>query len=209
MEMVKGDLRSVDFSHVSSVLELAGGGEGHGRVQAPGIDVMRSFEWLRMTPLPAPGLEERNYRVPAPVPGAVEIPGGDSVICLELLEKMETSGRGIYVYTVEMGFIDWCRVPAPLQLRNWRPGDQYKPLGHTGEEKIKTLFQEARIPLWERRHWPVLVAGDSIIWSRQFGPAAQYAATPESSPVLRVREIGIGAKADGVYISGKAGTEVS
>ena len=44
-------------------------------------------------------------------------------------------------------------------------------VGRSGEEKIKTFFQEARIPLWERRHWPVLTDGDSIVWSRRFGPA--------------------------------------
>ena len=32
-----------------------------------------------------------------------------------------------------------------------------------GAEKIKTLFQQSRIPVWERRHWPVLMDGASIV----------------------------------------------
>ena len=40
-----------------------------------------------------------------------------------------------------MGCFDWRGLSGPLELRNWRPGDQYQPTGTAGEEKIKTLFQ--------------------------------------------------------------------
>jgi tRNA(Ile)-lysidine synthase len=75
-----------------------------------------------------------------------------------------------------------------LQLRNWRPGDQYRPIGRASEEKIKTMFQEARIPLWERRNWPILEMQEHIVWARGFGPAFSYAATAASRSIVRVRE---------------------
>ena len=50
IERVKGDLRGIDFLHVESILAMAAASEGHGRVQAPGVDVFRSFEWLRFGP---------------------------------------------------------------------------------------------------------------------------------------------------------------
>jgi tRNA(Ile)-lysidine synthase len=79
-------------------------------------------------------------------------------------------------------------VSGSLELRNWRPGDQYRPAGRHGPEKIKTLFQESRIPLWERRNWPVIVRGDEIIWVRLFGPAAEYVAGTESRSILFIGE---------------------
>lgn len=75
-----------------------------------------------------------------------------------------------------------------LTVRNWRPGDSYTPAGKSGAEKIKTLFQDNRVPLWERRHWPVIVRGDSIVWVRQFGVAGEFAAGPDSTRVLAIRE---------------------
>jgi tRNA(Ile)-lysidine synthase len=77
-----------------------------------------------------------------------------------------------------------------LEIRNWRPGDQYQPTGSAGEEKIKTLFQKARIPRWERRHWPVVTDKSAIVWARQFGAAMRFAATPACTTVLRIREAG-------------------
>jgi len=84
--------------------------------------------------------------------------------------------------------VDWERVAGSLMLRNWMPGDRYQPVLSASARKIKTLFQLARIPKWERRQWPVLVDGGSIVWTRQFGAAAEYAAGPETRTILRVRE---------------------
>jgi tRNA(Ile)-lysidine synthase len=110
MERVKGDLRSIDFAHINAVLEMAGTSEGHGRLQAPGLDIMRSFEWLRFAKPAANSLASRNYRVPAPVPGVVGIPGEDSAISLELIEKQEHPEMCDCVYNSSMVCVDWERL---------------------------------------------------------------------------------------------------
>ena len=120
--------------------------------------------------------------------GPIRVPAAGLEISLELIEKAETSENSACVYNKEMGGIYWQRLSGPLEVRNWRPGDQYQPQGSTGAEKIKTLFQHARIPLWERRDWPILTGGPDIVWARQFGPAARFAAGPGSKVVLQVRE---------------------
>ncbi|MBI3665576.1 MAG: tRNA lysidine(34) synthetase TilS [Acidobacteria bacterium] len=66
-------------------------------------------------------------------------------------------------------------------------------MGHQGPEKLKTLFQRHRVPLWERRNWPVIVsrgvAGETLVWSRGFGPAVEFAAGRESRTVLEITEV--------------------
>jgi len=190
VERVKGDLRGIDFGHVADVLAMATDNKGHGRVAAPGLEVARSFDWLRFSPEGGPGTEAPTpYSVPAPVPGVVEVPGAGIAISLELLDKPETSEGSEYVYNGDMGCVDWPRVSGPLELRSWRPGDRYQPIGHTGEEKIKRLFQKARIPFWERGGWPVLTDGCGIVWARRFGPAARRGPGAAAGTVLRIREI--------------------
>jgi tRNA(Ile)-lysidine synthase len=188
IERAKGDLRGIDFGHVEAILALAAGGEGHGRVQAPGLDVLRSFEWLRFGPLGSYGLIDRAYSVEASIPGVVRAEAVGVEISLELIEKPETFDSSSYVYNSKVGCLDWGSLSGRMVLRNWRPGDQYQPIGRSREEKIKTLFQEFRIPIWERRHWPVLTDGGSIVWARRFGPAANRAANPDSGTILQIRE---------------------
>jgi tRNA(Ile)-lysidine synthase len=185
--LAKGDLREVDFRHIESVLEVAAGNGAMARTQIPGIDVRRSFEWLRL----GTRVACKPYSVVASVPGVTPIPGTFLGIRLELVEKPETIGSSENVYNVEMGCLDWERLAGSLRLRSWQFGDRYQPMGIPGAEKIKTLFQHQRIPVWERAQWPVLTDGASIVWTRRFGPAAALAAGPASSVVLKIAEVSI------------------
>jgi tRNA(Ile)-lysidine synthase len=126
------------------------------------------------------------------VPGVTRIPGTDFGISLELLENPETTRLPDSVYNSVMGCLDWNRLSGPLELRNWRPGDQYQPMGIPAAKKIKALFQQARIPVWERAQWPVLTDAKSIVWVRRFGAAAAVTAGIGSSRVLAVGELEAG-----------------
>jgi tRNA(Ile)-lysidine synthase len=186
IERAKGDLRGIDFGHVAKVLSLACARKGDGRLQSTGLDIRRSFEWLRFS---RPTTQPRDYQAPAPVPGVVRLPAARIEISLELIERTESSSSAHSVYNEsDTSCLDWCSLSGPLEFRNWRPGDQYQPWGTAGVEKIKTFFQAARIPIWERRNWPILLDGPSIVWARRFGPAAAFAARPDSRLLLVVRE---------------------
>jgi tRNA(Ile)-lysidine synthase len=189
LERTKGDLREIGFDHIAAILKLASSPLGHGRVQAPGVEVERSLDWLRFA-IPCAGRRaDGGYRLAASVPGTVRLPGTKIAISLELIEKAETLEGPDTVYNSDTGCVDWHTLSGSLEIRNWRPGDQYQPGGSTGEEKIKTLFQEARIPRWERRQWPVLTDGSAIVWARRFGTAVRFAAGPGCTTVLRIREV--------------------
>ncbi len=187
IKRAKGDLRGIDFLHAEAVLALAAAAEGHGRVQIPGLDVLRSFEWLRVARPGDFALENRNYCYPLPVPGRVVLPDS-SVLAVQIVDTKDT--RGIFdsvYYNDDVGLLDGSRAAGSLEVRNWRPGDQYQPAGYKGDVRLKALFQEGRVPLWERRHWPVVTSGERILWTRRFGTSVPDRATPDSSTVLVIR----------------------
>jgi tRNA(Ile)-lysidine synthase len=185
IQLAGGDRMAGGFRQVAMVMALAARPQGTGRAQLPGIEVRRSFDWLCFaSAAPADG-----YSVYAAVPGITRIPGTDLAISLELLENPETTRLLDNVYNGEVGCLDWNRLSGPLELRSWRPGDQYQPVGIPAAKKIKTLFQEARIPIWERTQWPVLTDTESIVWVRRFGTAAGITAGIESPRVLAVGEL--------------------
>jgi len=184
MELAKTNLRGVGFQHIEAVRELTKG-HGTGRIQAPGLDICRSFDWIRF----APATPLRPYCLPAAIPGVTPVPGTGYSLSLELVEKARTTGTNDSVYNDVVGCLDWACLSGRLELRNWRPGDRYRPAGASGEERVKDLFQEARIPLWERGKWPVLTDGFRIVWARRFGPAAGCEAGPGTRVALRVEEV--------------------
>src|SRR5207248_9849942 len=165
IECAKGDLRSLDFEHTGRILELASTIEGHDRMQAPGIDVYRSFEWIRFAPPGLDRLDNRNFRVPLTVPGRVGLPGLGTALDLKLIENTDATSDMDCVYNGEMACLDWAKVRGRLELRNWRPGDEYRPVGQGHSHKLKALFQLGRVPLWERRNWPILTSDEHIVWA--------------------------------------------
>jgi tRNA(Ile)-lysidine synthase len=159
MEQVKGDLRQIEFGHVEAIR-----GMREGRVSAPGLVAERSFEWLRLVRREELGCKYK----------------------LDLrFELLQAEG----VYNVIEHQLDWGRVCGPLTLRSWKPGDRYRRPGRNREEKLKDLFQEARVPVWERRCWPVLLCGESIGWTREFGVAAGLERTEGTRLVLCVHDL--------------------
>jgi len=191
---VKGDLRGVGFAHIEELAALAASEEGHGRIQIPGVDAMRSFEWLRLAPQAEPFCRGRNFSFEVTPPAEVSIPGTGRSVVLQLVDLPQSGGESPAPaaggpYNESSGDLDGDRVAGAFTLRNWRPGDRYRPANSDEHRKIKMLFQEARIPLWERASWPVLAQGGRILWARRFGPAADVAASPTCRRRLRVSEI--------------------
>jgi len=55
--------------------------------------------------------------------------------------------------------------PGHLILRTWSDGDWFVPLGMKARKKISDFFVDAKIPLYEKRKFPILATKDgAIIW---------------------------------------------
>jgi tRNA(Ile)-lysidine synthase len=181
IRQVKGNLRGVQFSHLEDVLELPETGR---RAELPGIHAIRSFDWLRL------GVPGRSHPDPqgdqVTVPGRSLAPDGNTMICLDVIRQTRGSAS---CGTLKADL--WLRtIPERLVLRGWRPGDRYCPIGHAGDWKLKELFQRQRVPSWRRPFWPILCWGDKILWTRDFGPAREYAEHSDNRAVrLRIREV--------------------
>jgi tRNA(Ile)-lysidine synthase len=175
IELARGQLRRINFNHLEGMLHLALKGEGCGALTLPGSASAAD-----------------GYRVALPVPGSVQVPGSSSTILLELSEnEASSSTRGRPAasgYNESGSHLDWERISGPLELRSARPGDQYQPADEAVRRKLKVLFQRSRVPRWDRCGWPIIAAGDEIVWARRFGAAAGYAASDDTRLILRIRE---------------------
>jgi tRNA(Ile)-lysidine synthase len=55
--------------------------------------------------------------------------------------------------------------PGHLVLRTWAEGDWFVPLGMKSRKKISDYFIDAKIPLYEKRNYPILETKDgTVIW---------------------------------------------
>jgi len=183
----KGDLRGLEFGHIEQVLDLMDRSEGRRRLRLPGgYDVRRSCGWLRI----APACPPREFpQVVLHLPGAYAAADGTEVR-FEVQSRPSAERRGRpNDATLKTAELSLRRLPARLELRGWKPGDEYRPEGQIHGRKVKEMFQQAAVPSWRRPYWPIVGNGATIVWARQFGAAAEFAAGHEAGPVLRVWEV--------------------
>ncbi len=196
---IKGNLRSIDFGHVEGIRKLLGSEAGHDRILIPGVDSLRSFGTLLLAQPAILGVQPRHYSVGVILGVELALPYGGGRLYVNRVkstdqlcakfgkeaqavqgaEKVEIVDLDGDVLQLSGGFDSW-------RVRNWEPGDEFRRANHEKSEKIKALFQEYRVLLWERRRWPVLEINNEIVWSRRFGAAAKFQANDESRDIVRL-----------------------
>jgi tRNA(Ile)-lysidine synthase len=191
---VRGDLRSVDLDHIDGILRICRSIHGHDRIVIPGVDALRSFEVLRMTHSESPSKEERHYEIPVQpgiwqtLPfgaGEISITWGDCgpPDCVNFNKAEATALERVELRGEQFSDSDF---PFSLYVRNWQPGDEIHLPGQATAKRLKFLFQEHRVLLWERKHWPVLLWKNEIVWVRRFGCSAKFKSSAESRNVLTI-----------------------
>jgi tRNA(Ile)-lysidine synthase len=76
-------------------------------------------------------------------------------------------------------------LPEQFELRVRRAGDVFAPLGLDGHtQKLSDFFVNEKVPQRARENWPLLCAGDEIVWVPGFRPAHAYRLTAETKRVI-------------------------
>ena len=160
------DLQNLSFEQVESVRRLLEPGKSGKRIEIPGgFQATREFGRLVFCTAQAPTVE---YEYELKIPGLVHIPEVKKVFRAELVESETGEAIGPRV------FVDAESLGAYVRIRNWKPGDYYRPVGLPAG-KLKKLFQRARIPRSHRTSWPVVVADSTIIWVASFPVSREFA----------------------------------
>jgi tRNA(Ile)-lysidine synthase len=174
-----------EFEEIERLLRLLNEGRSGRSVQLAGkLVATREYSRLvvqRAGIATAPRGFSQTFRVPA----TVEVPEIGSTFSFELVPV----GRGKARYNRNgASLVDERLAEFPLTLRNWQPGDGYKPKGHRRQRKLKELFQKGRISRSERQGWPVVVAGDQVVWMRGFEVPEELSPAPGKRLAMLIHE---------------------
>jgi tRNA(Ile)-lysidine synthase len=181
-----GSRAQLTSRHVDAVVDVAMRSPSGARLNLPGVGVERIFDRLSFT-IAAAGPEfartgelagkalEFAYAVAQPDrarPASVVVPEIQRRFNLKMVDWPFTQSDTV----VGWGALDFDRVHWPLVLRNWRPGDSFRPHGSRRIRKLKRLLLESRVPRGMRGTWPVLTSGGKVVWASGYPVAQEFAA---------------------------------
>lgn len=169
------DLQDVSFDHVERIRRLLEPGKSGKFVEIPGrLQVAREFGRLVLRRAPAAAAD---YEYELKIPGEIHIPEVGKIFRAEIVET-EANEAG-----VQRVFVDGESIGPHVRIRNWRPGDYYRPVGWPAG-KLKKLFLRARIPRSHRASWPVVVADSTIVWVASFPVSREFAPRGHSQKIV-------------------------
>ena len=177
----RGQLRGITFQHIETIRRSALESQSSRRLVMPGgWEARKDFDWLIFGPAPAVR-EQEGYCFPVNVPGEVAVPQLGLNFRFEIIEP---AGPPKAYNDSERVGLDPRKFSGPLVLRNWRAGDRFWSSGSRRPCKVKTYFSRHKVPLGQRKLWPVLACGDEIIWVKDFPPANGSRASSAEKQVL-------------------------
>jgi len=192
VKQVKPRGGQLNAEHVRAVLHLAEHGENGKSLELPGgLRVRREHDFLVFGV--ASSFAESKKRKPPEFERVIDVHGAEAAVntpeisCVFRFRVIDwPAKRGD---TIETGFVLDCdALRSPVVLRNWRPGDKFRPCGHRSEHKLKRLLSKKRVSRWERDGWPVVTSGGTLVWTRGFPVAAEFAATEKTRNGLVITE---------------------
>ena len=85
-------------------------------------------------------------------------------------------------------WIDASQLHDSLSLRVRRDGDLFQPLGMEGHsQKLSDFFVNAKVPARARARWPLLCAGEDVIWVPGYRPGESVRVRADSQLVLHLK----------------------
>jgi tRNA(Ile)-lysidine synthase len=196
-QSVRGDRKDLTAEHVEQVIRLATSQSSGRHLELPGgVIVERSFDQLIFSLGELPKSlranetcaqpDAYNYHVSLPNRGAAVVSVPELGSCFRLkvidwtMQPSDTKSAG--------QALDADLLRGSLILRNWRPGDAYRPRGRRHIQKLKQMFLNDRVPGRERGLWPVLECEGLVVWTRGMLPASDFCAREHTRLGVSIEE---------------------
>ena len=88
--------------------------------------------------------------------------------------------------SVENAFLSFDKLGFPLEIRAWREGDSFVPLGMRGKKKLSDFMIDQKIPLNLKGQIRVLTSGDRIVWVIGHRIDDRFKVKPETTKILHI-----------------------
>ncbi|MDX9903047.1 MAG: tRNA lysidine(34) synthetase TilS [Bacteroidales bacterium] len=96
-----------------------------------------------------------------------------------ILPSDEPFPPGRLTACVDLGLITF-----PVKVRQWEPGDRFRPLGMTRMKKISDFLIDLKVPATAKEKVLLLLSGDEVVWVMGYRIDDRYRVTDKTERIL-------------------------
>jgi tRNA(Ile)-lysidine synthase len=85
-----------------------------------------------------------------------------------------------------IAFLDAKKLVFPLQIRKWKPGDRFTPLGLKSDKKLSDFFTGEKLSIQQKENTFVILSGEEIVWIMGLRISERYKITKNTKTIYQL-----------------------
>lgn len=136
-------------------------------------------DFLVIRPVNQPELHENSF--------SIEENQTESIAPLTMLFSKSKISEIKLSNDSNMAIVDFDKLTFPLQIRLWRQGDRFTPLGMKGSKKLSDFFIDQKLNNWQKEAVYVIESANEIVWVIGLRISDVFKVTPKTRNVYIIQ----------------------
>lgn len=180
IEKLNSGLKNISSIHIISADDFLLSETASGEVELPqGTVIVKGYDTFLVTRKSELELEF-SYSIQSP--GKWSFP--EFSVSIEYIKTDELDENDESV-----AYLDPETVSFPIEVRNFKPGDRFSPLGMTTSKKLQDYFTDIKLPKFLRSKVPIFISKDEIMWLGGIRLDNRFKVTDKKKEVLVIKLI--------------------
>ena len=153
-----GNLEQFSHHHIETICKMAAAARPNMQITLPhGIVAVKEYDQVVFRH--EDHSQPQTFKLHLPGPGIYQLPDSQ-LLTIELSSPPEQPGSD----GSSTAYFDLDKIPFPWHIRTFHSGDRLQLLGMHGRKKLKDLFIDNKVPLYQRRRTPLILCEQEIVW---------------------------------------------
>jgi tRNA(Ile)-lysidine synthase len=180
IEKLNSGLKNISSIHIISADDFLLSETASGEVELPqGTVIVKGYDTFLVTRKSELELEF-SYSIQSP--GKWSFPEFSVSIEYIKTDELDENDESVAYFDPET-------VSFPIEVRNFKPGDRFSPLGMTTSKKLQDYFTDIKLPKFLRSKVPIFISKDEIMWLGGMRLDNRFKVTDKKKEVLMIKLI--------------------
>lgn len=180
VERLNNSLKNISSVHITSADDFLLSENVSGEIELPeGTTIVKGYDVFLVTKK----LQlEREFSYSIQSPGKWGFPELEVEISLIQTETLDENDESVAYFDPQV-------VEFPIEVRNFKPGDRFSPLGMSSSKKLQDYFTDIKLPQFLRSRVPVFLSQGEVMWLGGIRIDDRFKVTNRQSEVLKMKLI--------------------
>jgi tRNA(Ile)-lysidine synthase len=180
VENLNSDLKNISSIHITSADDFLLSETASGQIELPDETVIvKGYDTFLVTKKPE---IEREFFYTIQTPGKWSFPELEVEVSIVQTDSLEETDESVAYFDPKL-------VKFPIDVRSFKPGDRFSPLGMQSSKKLQDYFTDIKLPKFLRSRVPIFISNGEIMWAGGIRIDDRFKVTDKNSKVLKMKLI--------------------